>query len=141
MRFAFDLDGTISAAPDVWRTIMRSLKAQGHDVFILTGAILGTPGGNPPWRLNQLQTLGVLPEDYTQLVIVTVDNHPDFNVVTKQIGLKKGEFCIQQDVKFMVEDSPVYLECIAEKSPHIVRVLVTNALKIEQLKEEVAHGR
>ena len=106
---------------------MRALKTAGHEVFILTGALPHTVGGDPQWRLHQLQELGVTQEDFTQMVIA-MDTSFD------GVGLKKGEFCATQNVQLMVEDTPLFLEGIAKKSPHTVRVLVTNNL-------EVAHGR
>lgn len=36
MRFAFDVDGMILDMPDFFRVMISSLKAQGHEIFIVT---------------------------------------------------------------------------------------------------------
>lgn len=42
MNFSFDLDGTITRHPEVFRALGQSLKAAGHKVYILTGIDLHT---------------------------------------------------------------------------------------------------
>lgn len=42
MRFSFDLDGTVTRYPEIFQALGRSLKSDGHEVFILTGVSLGT---------------------------------------------------------------------------------------------------
>ena len=111
MKFAFDLDGTISAAPAVFAAIMKALMKDGHHVTVLTGAV-GPPGNSPQWRLNQLHSLGVLPgEHFGELAIANGIN-------TDEVADKKAGFCRDEGFAFMIDDTDSWVEKIRAASPN-----------------------
>jgi hypothetical protein len=69
MLICFDLDDTISAAPDFYRALMEGLKAQGCEVHVLTGS----PGPASQEELDvkkaQLESLGC-GDCYDKLIVV-----------------------------------------------------------------------
>lgn len=102
--FGFDIDGTISAAPDVYRMIMRALVDAGHQVHVITGT--GDGEATPDkyerrtaqlaeWRLRKGW-------EWTHLHIVC---RPD-------CGQKKAVYCAEQGIQMMFEDSPDYADPI-----------------------------
>lgn len=99
MNFGFDIDGTITAAPEAYRVLMSSLRAAGHGVFVLTGTMdaEATPG-HYQGRLQQLRLCGVAGY-YDMLHIVTAPH-----------ALNKAKFCQEHQIAFMFEDARSYGE-------------------------------
>ena len=82
MLICIDLDQTIGAAPDFYRTLMQGFKAQGCEVHVLTG----TPGPASQEELDakkaQLDALGC-GGCYDKLVIVS---GPEKNVADEKVS-------------------------------------------------------
>ena len=95
MRFAFDMDGTLTAHPVVLGAMMRALRAAGHEVFILTAT--GTDSG----RRAQAESLG-LSGAFDELIVCP---GPTF----EEAGPQKGDACRARRIDLMVDDQPYYL--------------------------------
>lgn len=116
MIFCFDIDGTISANPEVFKTIMKSLVDAGHTVYPLTGMIASGTVMNSrqfeSFRENQLKTFGLEKDThYTDVVVCVAEKIED-------CGLLKGKFCKENGVAFMVEDTQIYHDAIIGESPN-----------------------
>lgn len=73
----FDLDGTISAFPREFETLMTALTAAGHHVFVLSGAGEDEPApGEQEAKVQYLRSLGIGPDCYEELIVVP---HPHEN--------------------------------------------------------------
>lgn len=116
MIFCFDIDGTISSKPEVFKEIMSSLLRAGHEVFPLTAmqanGWVGTESQFEQMRIDQLKSFGIeKDQDYTDVVVCvspTLDG----------CGELKGQFCNQKNVAFMVEDTKIYSDQIKKYSPN-----------------------
>lgn len=115
MKYAFDLDGTISARPDVFGPMMRALRDGGHYVCVLTSSC-GPPGNSPDWRLAQLASLGILPSVHFDEVLIALGETPDL------VGDKKGLICRSEGIAFMVDDTEAWLQKIKASSPYTLCV-------------------
>ena len=99
MNFGFDIDGTISAAPDIFATIMRSLIAAGHGVHVLSGTGDTVITDHYDRRREQLAAWGI---PYTALKIVCNPHHLQ----------AKADYCREHDIVMMFEDSVPYTRSI-----------------------------
>lgn len=83
----FDVDGTISAFPAEFQTLIAALTAAGHGVFILSGAggDKVAPGEHAA-KVDYLRSLGIAPELYRELIVVP---HPHKNKakVIQELGI------------------------------------------------------
>lgn len=124
MIFCFDIDGTISAKPDIFKTIMKSLVDAGHIVYPLTGMVAtGTimdAKQFEDFRERQLLMLGLEKgKHYTDLVICVGERIED-------CGAIKGKFCKEKGVSFMVEDTQIYHDAIIGASPETLCLRMPN---------------
>jgi len=124
--YCFDIDGTISARPKIFKEIMLGLKKLGHTVYPLTGMVL--PASSvmddllETMRHGQLEALGLKKgEDYDDVVIVLGKNLDD-------CGQLKGKFCKEHRVDFMVDDTQLYVDGINEQSPDTLVLKMPNGL-------------
>jgi hypothetical protein len=75
--YAFDIDGTIDTAPDLFQAIMVSLKAAGHRVVVMTGIGANTVDDDDITEKRQfLQSLGIGQAAYDALICVP-QPHPE----------------------------------------------------------------
>lgn len=119
MNFCFDIDGTISARPDIFRTLMKSLLDSGHLVFPLTAMQDSEMRDHyEQMRLFQLKNLGLEKGIHFTDVVVCVAPTLD------GCGRLKGIFCKENDVVWMVEDTPLYRDEIAKESPSTLCVMM-----------------
>ena len=106
MRVGLDIDGTISAAPVLFAGIARSLIAQGHEVWIITGA------GELSARVEQMGALGV---PWTRLAVVDNGNPPHI------LGPIKARYCRAHSIDVMVDDFPEVVDaCLADGTPAVL---------------------
>lgn len=110
MIYCFDVDGTISAHPAIFKEIMRGLLAIGHEVYPLTGTLTGHPDPEES-RYKQLASFGInRGEHYTDVVVCE-------GSWWGECGELKGRFCKEKGVVFMVEDTDPFIESIKKHSP------------------------
>lgn len=111
MTFTFDIDGTISSKPDVFREIMTGLLNLGHDVYPLTGTVVGVNQTGEEYRINQLKSLGIEKgKHYTDVVVCQANS-------VEEVGELKGDFCKKFGSKLLVEDSDIYIDSVNRRSP------------------------
>lgn len=99
MSFGFDIDGTITAAPEQFGIIMASLRLAGHKVHILTGTMdkEATPQ-HYDFRRQQLREHGV------------AGLYDVLHIVTAPHAKRKAEYCRAHDIAMMFEDSQSYAD-------------------------------
>lgn len=107
MRFGFDIDGTITAAPKVFATMMPALRASGHFVYIITGQTRPVTADDYLRRRDQLRDLGIDPSDYDLLYVA---GPPDWVE-------NKRAFCERWAIDFVFEDSLRYAKAISTVCP------------------------
>lgn len=101
MNFCFDIDGTISAAPEAYKVMIDSLLAAGHEVHILTGTMdQEATEEHYRKRHDQLAEFGIT--RWTNLCIVTSPGNVE----------AKAKYCKDNNIAFMFEDSPWYADAI-----------------------------
>lgn len=67
--FAFDIDGTITAAPGPFADMMRALKAAGHTVVVMTGQTHPVTDADLERRRRQLQHYEIHDSDHHGILI------------------------------------------------------------------------
>lgn len=114
MVFCFDVDGTITAAPIVFRNVMSALINAGHEVYPLTGSLeAGTVDSQVllRYRTHQLGCLGIVKgKHYTEIAIAVGKTFED-------VAQIKGKFCKEKNSAFMVEDVDLFIDGIKQHSP------------------------
>lgn len=114
MVFCFDVDGTITANPSVFRAIMASLMAVGHKVYPLTGSLERgsvTHQDLLRYRTHQLGMLGIVKgKHYTEISIAIGNTFED-------VAQIKGQFCKEVGSSLMVEDVDLFINGIKQHSP------------------------
>jgi len=116
MIYCFDMDGTLTASPKVLGGIMKSLKKDGHTVYILTGSLGETEDKNlEEYRLNQAKLLG-LERDWFDDIVSCV--YPSFEGVAEL----KGKFCKNYKVDFLIDDMALYIQAVKANSPNTLTV-------------------
>lgn len=94
MLVAFDIDGTIDAAPNEFQSLMSSIRASGNDVVILTGCSRETVTQDDiETKTQYLQSLGV-GNCYDSLVVFS---HPPAE--------KKAQWIKENSVDILVDNS------------------------------------
>lgn len=126
MIYCFDIDGTISEKPNVFRSMMEALVKAGHTVYPLTGMVYSStpfpPEDYEQFREKQMTSFGFEKgRDYQDIVIVCGNSPQD-------CGELKGKFCKEQGVHFMVEDTGIYAESIKRHSPETLCLRMPNGL-------------
>lgn len=122
MIFCFDIDGTITEKPQVFKTIMNSLVKAGHEVYPLTGTIVGWNQTGDEYRINQLKSMGIEKgTDYTDVVVCVEQT-------VNGVGDLKGNFCKTKNVDFMIEDTGIYADSIKKFSPNTLCLRMPNGL-------------
>lgn len=105
MDFGFDIDGTLSAAPEAIGAIMRALRTAGHVVHVITGLGIGeVQQSNIDERKHQLKVLGV-ENDYDFLHIAVQPVVPD-----------KANYCRDHNIVLMFENDMAYVNAIKQYS-------------------------
>ena len=110
MVFGFDIDDTITAAPEVFAALGRSLIRCGHQVVIITGAEphADTTHGSLAWRQGQLLQCGMLVGvHYDAIYIARGDSHAE-------IGRSKAGLCKSLNVALMIDDKSIFCHAIRE---------------------------
>jgi len=112
MLVAIDIDGTLTAYPDVFRTMAGVLRQAGHPVVLLTGATdpRCQPGfvHDPPNRLAQVTPL------LGGLVLPIVEVHGRDGPENARL---KGEYCRDNQVALFVDDDPGFCDFVRHLSP------------------------
>lgn len=110
--YGFDLDGTLTR-PYI-RDLANDLFDAGHDIYVITGGLSDTGEWTLPRRQQYLAQLGVR---YTEIVRCLAPSW-------EGIAYIKGEECKKRGIKVMLDDMPVFLQGIREKSPETCGLLV-----------------
>ena len=110
MRVAVDIDGTITRWPGQCKAILNAFS----DAVILTGNIHNgmTQAQLVAGRIEQLRPyIG----DVTNKIIVCVGSS------VQEVGRFKGEYCRDNLVDILIDDSDVYLDAVRRISPGTAR--------------------
>lgn len=113
MKFGFDIDGTITAAPAAFAAIMLALRQAGHECWVITG-VVGSAGDENA-RRAQLAAVGVSPACFDGLRIFATNDGP--------VAAQKAAFCRNEGIDFVFENEPSYAEAIIKACP--VTVMAT----------------
>ncbi len=82
MKFAFDVDGVITDAPDFFRIICKSLKSSGHEIHIVSDY-------DEHFRNQRIKELEILGIEYDHF----------------EITANKEEYCRLESINFVVDDN------------------------------------
>lgn len=117
MKIAFDIDDTITKRPDIFKTLMVSLK--DHRIYVLTGSLKTNTDLKElkEWRINQLKDIGIEEDMYDELMIATAK---DVNGVAKE----KGRICAEKKIDIFIDDTDIYLEEAEKQSPDTLTLKV-----------------
>lgn len=115
MTFVFDIDGTISRFVPQFAAIMQGLRASGHRVVVLTGAINGTPAEAD--RHRQLSNLGITRDSYDQLLIADGWN-------PSQVATVKAEMLLSMNADMFIDNDPNYCRKARHRSPETAVLMV-----------------
>lgn len=104
MTAAFDLDGTISAYPQICGFLAHGIRRNGGKVVVLTGAVRGVgPGHDRAFRMNQLHevnwNVGV---DFDELVIAVGDDVSD-------VAREKAKWMKENSAEIFIDDTALFL--------------------------------
>lgn len=110
MRFAVDIDDTVTKWPEEFKAIMESLKMSGHDVYMLTGG-MDPQSANERYRENQLKKLGIERNTHYDDIHICVSD--TYNGVAKL----KGKFCKENEINVDFDDQYEYQDEIRKLSP------------------------
>jgi len=114
---AVDIDGTATAAPEVFQVLLKSLMDAGHEVYMLTGALTSdSPGGTISSRIEQLITCGL------HRGIHFVDVHIFIDKDVRIIARMKADFCQRHGAILFIDDSDLYQETVMVHSPNTFRL-------------------
>lgn len=102
MKYAFDLDGTITKYPIILGNIMSSLKNSGHEVVIVTVGS-NDPRDSKEFRLQWAASLGLV----------------GYELFYLNVGETKGELLKHLNVDCLIDDSPNILIEAKEKNPNL----------------------
>ena len=109
MHIAIDIDGTLTRYPTQLGALMASLIAE-NQITILTGTLDNTCDSMFAMRRAQLGNLGIGQSLYTKLFIC-------YGRSTDEVAARKAEFCRDNQVHMVFEDTRKYLEAIQKISP------------------------
>jgi len=113
--YGFDIDGTITAAPEAMRELMAALIEAGHHVAVLTGSMghVGPDTDHRDKRTTQLEALGIHGGTHYDSLSCYGDG-PD--AVAKEKAAEAG----RTGMAMMFEDSLQYALHIAAHCPVMV---------------------
>lgn len=110
MKIAFDIDGTITEVPKQMKELIRM-----HDSVILTGSL--NPNATIDGRIEQLRKYDISDEDFDEIVqCIGID--------VVDVAKKKGEYCRDNNIDLIFEDSPLYTFWISRISPQTACFLI-----------------
>ena len=104
-KIAFDVDGTITKNPDLFKVIMKSLKERAI-VYILTGN--GNDYMPKKKRLEQLESLGITHEYYDKLILASAKGKKALPV--REVAIEKGRICKEMKIDMLIDDMDSYCE-------------------------------
>lgn len=137
MKIAIDIDGTLTAFPELFKLIMVALKTAGHYVCFLTGTLgdvnilishdkemdtgylkklcKETLDG----RIEQLESYGVISDMYNELIVACGKTVTD-------VAELKGAFCKQEKIDVVFEDTKLFTDSIGCVAPETTCFLIQN---------------
>lgn len=110
MNVAFDIDGTVTDAPDVFAAVTAALTRAGHHVFVVTAYGPGDPKthGDQKWRQEQLAELGLnVGRNYERVYIAAGDTKHD-------VANEKRDICKMLNVRLFVDNSVLNCRAVSE---------------------------
>lgn len=117
MRFAVDIDNTVTEWADKFRPMMRLFKEGGHDVYMLTGG-MDQVTASEPYRIRQLRDLGVMKGiHYDDIHICISDSY-------KGVAALKAKFCKEMKIDVVFDDMEIYTDAIRKESPDTMALRV-----------------
>jgi hypothetical protein len=103
MKIAIDIDGTITAYPKQLKKIMKN-----NYCIILTGSL--NPNADINHRINQLKKYNITENDYKEIIQC-------IGKKVVEVAQKKGEYCRNNKIDLIFEDTELYLHLIKKISP------------------------
>ena len=123
MTIAFDVDGTLTGFPEMFKELMVQIGPQeggaytGFTRIVLTGCLSSSPT-SPAQRQEQLARLGIMKgEHYDELLVVQAPT-------TDGVAAGKGVVCRERNVALMFEDTKEWIPIIKTVSPGTCMALV-----------------
>lgn len=117
MNFGVDIDGTVSAMPEVFQAICRSLMRCGHHVYVVTAAMPDRkhPEKNTPHgRQEELAGYGMFPRThYDRVVLAWGDDR-------RQVAKAKAEWCRKLHLDVMFDNDPLNVAACREVTDVLV---------------------
>lgn len=107
MNFGFDVDGTITAAPEAFAALAAALLAAGHEVHVITGTMDALTEAQFAARRAQLASHG--------FPVPTA-----LHIVTAPHAEQKAAYCRDHEIVMMFEDSPIYINAIRALTSTVV---------------------
>lgn len=74
LHYVFDVDGALSKMSKAIQPLMQALVESGHRVTVLVGGVAGTDSAKPEWAAELVRSLGLVPGDYSNIVLSMADN-------------------------------------------------------------------
>jgi len=112
MKIAIDIDGTITALPEMFKKFMNMGKDCDWEVHILTGS---TDTERPyeehiKGRWKQLRKYNIFPKDADKL-------HVAIGHTVQDVAREKGKYCKLHNIDLVFEDSDLFVTYITSMSP------------------------
>jgi ABC-type arginine/histidine transport system permease subunit len=102
MNFGFDIDGTITRSPEALWAIADALLAAGHEVHVLTGT------------MDTVLLDSHFEGRVTQLLAHGFNAWSHLHIVLSPHAKNKAQYCVDNDIVLMFEDSETYSEAISK---------------------------
>ena len=110
MRIAVDIDGTITRWPNQCRVILDTFP----DAMILTGNITNGMTQEQLVEGRRAQLLPFIGEKTRTIVVCT-------GTTVAGVAHAKGEYCRDNQIDLLIDDSDIYLDAVARLSPKTAR--------------------
>lgn len=123
MKFGFDIHGVLDKHPAIYAAMTQALRAGGHEVYVITGSI------HTDEEASKLRTWGIEWDhwfsvtqyhmDKGDVEVEWVDGKPwmDADVWNRT----KGDYCRDEGINWMVDDSPVYGKHFDEDNVYVLQ--------------------
>ncbi len=97
MKFGFDVHGVVDTHCDIYATITAALVAAGHEVHVITGAVMS------PELEGILKDSGVTYTHFFSIAQFHMDKGDD-----EVWNRTKADYCHREAINVLIDDSPVY---------------------------------
>ena len=113
MKVAIDVDGTLTAYPEVVADLVDALSRTGNSVMFLTG------NASPdPYKVDRDEVRRLRREQVQSLARVSDPViHVCFVRNSKEAAIEKAEYCYANGIALFIDDAPDYCEAVKAKCP------------------------